>query len=332
MRHLFITIVGLAGTHTQCALAQAEPGLQLSPSLTLSREQTATQANPAAPVARPLLVTATPGTVPISAPVPAQPKATPPVPKWELGLGAGALSFPHYRGADQQQTTLLPIPYIVYRGDKIRADRGGIRGHVVDTGTWDLDLSLAAGLPVNSDKNEARRGMPGLKTTLELGPQLVLNVMGRPRDNNYLSVRLPVRKVFALSSEQFTDPGWAITPNVNLNLRNSVLPKWNVGLNAGLFFGDSANHRYYYGVAPQYAAPNRPAYEAKAGFGGTQLTASLSRRIDRWWIGGFARMSSVAGAVFADSPLVKQQTNYYLGVGVSYIFAQSQESGVRFDE
>ena len=32
-------------------------------------------------------------------------------PLWELGLGAGALLLPHYRGSDQAHNWLLPVPY-----------------------------------------------------------------------------------------------------------------------------------------------------------------------------------------------------------------------------
>ena len=52
-------------------------------------------------------------------------------PLWELGIGAGWLHLPHYRGSDQSRDWLLPIPYFVYRGEFFRADREEIgRAHV----------------------------------------------------------------------------------------------------------------------------------------------------------------------------------------------------------
>ncbi|MCK6435001.1 MAG: MipA/OmpV family protein, partial [Aquabacterium sp.] len=37
-------------------------------------------------------------------------------PLWELGIGAGMLRLPHYRGSDQSHLWLLPVPYVAYRG------------------------------------------------------------------------------------------------------------------------------------------------------------------------------------------------------------------------
>ena len=47
-------------------------------------------------------------------------------PLWEAGLGVTALSFPDYRGSDHQRGYLLPLPYLIYRGQVFRADRDGV--------------------------------------------------------------------------------------------------------------------------------------------------------------------------------------------------------------
>ena len=43
-------------------------------------------------------------------------------PLWELGVGVGALRLPHYRGSDQSHNFLLPVPYLVYRGQILPKD------------------------------------------------------------------------------------------------------------------------------------------------------------------------------------------------------------------
>ena len=50
------------------------------------------------------------------------------LPLWELGLGVAGLWFPDYRGADETRGYVLPVPYVVYRGEFFKADRNGIRG------------------------------------------------------------------------------------------------------------------------------------------------------------------------------------------------------------
>ena len=48
-------------------------------------------------------------------------------PLWELGAGVAAFSFPAYRGSDKQRHFLMPVPYFVYHGEFLKADRHGIR-------------------------------------------------------------------------------------------------------------------------------------------------------------------------------------------------------------
>ena len=49
-------------------------------------------------------------------------------PLWEVGLGAGAIAFQDYRGSDTTHAYPLPVPYIVYNGKFLKADRDGVRG------------------------------------------------------------------------------------------------------------------------------------------------------------------------------------------------------------
>src|SRR5215510_8004444 len=57
----------------------------------------------------------------------AWPQARADQPLWEAGLGVGVLRLPDYRGSDQSRTWVLPVPYIAYRGDILKADREGAR-------------------------------------------------------------------------------------------------------------------------------------------------------------------------------------------------------------
>ena len=59
--------------------------------------------------------------------------AAPAGPLWELGIGAAAVRLPDYRGSDQAHSYLLPLPYVVYRGKILRADRDGARALLLET-------------------------------------------------------------------------------------------------------------------------------------------------------------------------------------------------------
>src|SRR5256885_7475043 len=54
-----------------------------------------------------------------------------PKPLWEFGLGAGALVFNDYRGADSVHADPVAVPYLVYRGKLLRSDHNGLRGRLL---------------------------------------------------------------------------------------------------------------------------------------------------------------------------------------------------------
>jgi MipA family protein len=244
-------------------------------------------------------------------------------PLWELGIGATALYFSDYPGSDQSSPYALPFPYFVYRGEILKADRHGVRGIFFDTDRVELNISLGASLPVNSDENRARQGMPDLQPTVELGPSLDIDLW-RTQDGRYkLDLRLPVRMAFTLRGG-VDDTGWVFSPRLNLDLIDVAgLTGWNLGLLAGPLFGSERNHDYFYSVAPQYANADRPAYDAEGGYAGSQFLVALSKRYSTFWVGAFARWDSLQGAAFADSPLVKRDYSFSAGVGIAWILGES---------
>lgn len=259
----------------------------------------------------------------VAAGVAAAPCARADAPLWELGAGVAALRLPHYRGADQSRNWLLPIPYLVYRGRILRADREGARAMLVERERFDVDLSVAAGAPADSSANDARRGMPDLDPTLEFGPSANFT-LARGADWT-LDARLPLRAVFALGSS-LRQIGWSAAPNVNLDLR---WQGWTLGVQLAALAGDRRLHETYYGVAPADATATRSAYRARGGRAGWQGTLGASRREGALWYGAFVRADSLDGAVFEASPLVRRRHGLSFGVGASWVFAAS---GVRVSE
>lgn len=243
-------------------------------------------------------------------------------PLWELGAGVGAVAFSDYRGSDDSSVYPVPIPYVIYRGRFLQADRDGVRGILMKQPRAELNISVNATTPVDSDGNAARAGMPDLDPALEAGPSLNLLVWKEEAGRIKLEFRLPVRGAFTLS----TDPefiGWQALPQLNLDLKPAS--QWNIGVLAGPIFADRRYLRYFYEVAPGYATAARPAYATGAGYAGTQLLLSTSRRFDTLWVGAFARYDDLHGAAFESSPLVKQRSSWMLGFGVAWIFARSEE-------
>jgi MipA family protein len=246
-------------------------------------------------------------------------------PLWEAGLGVGVLRLPHYRGSDQSHTWVLPVPYFVYRGEFLRADRDGARAMLLDSERLDVDVSLAATAPTRSEDNRARAGMPDLSPTVEFGPNVNFTLA---RGASWkLQARVPVRAAFTLESGPDMI-GWLATPNLNLDLRTHG---WNVGVLTGPLFGTRRMNGYFFDVAPQFATPQRPSYRAPAGYAGWRLVSGVSRRIGEFWLGGFVAADSVNGARFDDSPLVRRRDTVAFGFAVSWVFAQSGQRVARED-
>lgn len=245
------------------------------------------------------------------------------LPLWELGVGVGALSFPIYRGADQRRDFLLPVPYFVYRGDFLKADRRGVRGELLDRGRLELNISASASLPVGSGEVEARRGMPDLKATVGLGPSADIELWQSADGRRKLSFQLPVRAAFTLQSDS-RFAGWQIAPRLNLDLEAPWgFEGWRMGLLSGPIYGSKHEHAYYYSVEPQFATPERPAYDAAGGYAGSQLLMSLSKRFPGFWVGGFVRYDTLKNAAFEDSPLVRKTSYFAAGFGVSWVIGES---------
>ena len=108
--------------------------------------------------------------------VPADEAAKATEPLWELGIGVAGFRFDDYRGSDHTNTYLFPIPFFVYRGPILRADRDGARAILFSGRRVVVDVSLGASVPTKSKDDEARRGMPDLAGTFEIGPNLVVEL------------------------------------------------------------------------------------------------------------------------------------------------------------
>ena len=246
------------------------------------------------------------------------------LPLWEAGAGAYAFSLPDYRGSDQSRGYLYPLPYFRYRGRLLEV--GGRKGLasllVFERRRAELDLSLNASQPAPSERSDARRGMPDLAPTLEIGPVLRVGLWRSADETEELNLELPVRAAFAFDSWRARYIGVVLNPLVDWFSRD-IGAGWRFGIQAGPLFNDRRYNAYYYQVDPQYATPQRSAYAARAGYGGTQLTASLTRRYKSVWVNAFVRAYDLHGAVFEDSPLVKRSYAVLAGVGFAYVFAQS---------
>jgi len=243
---------------------------------------------------------------------------------WELGLGLGGASLPEYRGSDQQKNYLLPIPYLVYRGERFVMDRRGMRGLLFARESVALDISGDFGVPVDSKQSDTRSGMPNLNFMLQVGPSLEFTLHEERDHGDVLKIKLPAQAVISMDMSEPGTHGWFFYPHVNYIIRS----RWTLGTTFGATFGTRDYHQYYYGVSAPYATATRPQYSAGAGYSGLRLSASLSRRVGDVWLGVFARYENFTHSVFADSPLVRSNYSLVTGFGAAWIFLRSDRPAV----
>jgi len=240
-------------------------------------------------------------------------------------VGLVGFSFPDYRGSDQSRSYILPFPYFIYRGEVFKVDRERVRGLFFRRPWLELDLSLGGSVPVDSSRNDARKGMPNLYPVAELGPSLEL-ILGEKKGDYKTTVTLPFRFAGAIPFPQVYGIGYVFTPRLNIDKYN--IGGWsgfNLGMSFGPVFGSEGYHDYFYSVSPAYATPSRPAYSAQGGYGGTQLSVGLSKYYKKFWVNLFARWDQLDGAVFADSPLYKKNSSLIAGLAFTWIFAESDK-------
>jgi len=246
-------------------------------------------------------------------------------PLWEIGVGLASFYLPDYRGSDVSRGYLVPVPYITYQGKILRAERSNVKGQILESERLKLDISLGGGVPVNSEDNEARAGMPDLDPTGELGPSLELKLWRQaPPGRSSLWLKLPLRGVFAVSSSGISYHGWKFAPFLNYQWGSEVPSEWKVTLSLGPVFSSKRHNDYFYEVKSIFATPERPEFHPKGGFSGSRVTLTVEKRFGELWLGGFARYDTLSNAIFKNSPLVKTSEYLAIGLAVAWIAAKSK--------
>lgn len=245
------------------------------------------------------------------------------LPKIEAGIGVGSQFLADYRGTTSYQAQAIPFPYLIYRGDFLKADRRGLRGEFFRNHKVELNLSADAALNGDSEDNDLREGMPELDSAFELGPSLNINLTGAGFENGW-ALRLPLRAVFTISDDGIDDIGYVANPRLTYRKENFI-DHWDISLNLGLLYGSNRYHEYYYSVQPEFATITRPTYNADAGYSGTFARWGMRKRVGSVWYGFSLRYDNLSGAVFDDSPLVETDHYFSVGLGIAWVFWESPE-------
>jgi MipA family protein len=243
-------------------------------------------------------------------------------PLWELGGFALGASQQAYPGSDQRVSRALALPYLVYRGEVLRADQGSVGVRAIKTPAFEVDVGFSGSFGSSSDRIEARKGMRDLGTLIELGPRLKWNLGSAPAGGNWRA-EFPVRAVFDLG-DGAAHRGVSFEPELVYMRRTQG--GWRYNASIGAIVADRKLASTFYQVSAAEATLARPAYSAQSGLVGWRLGTSFSRSLTPdWRLFGFARVDTVAGGANKNSPLVRQTTGATVGLGVAYTWMRSGE-------
>ena len=250
-------------------------------------------------------------------------------PLWELGAFGGGGWAPDYPASDESHFVGIVLPYVLYRGKIFRAGEKGIaRGRLVRSDRLEFDISLSGSFPADSNHNDARRGMPDLDALLEVGPRLTLT-LAEPFPQAKLGIEVPIRAVFSLSFDSVGYRGVVFHPRFSYQHANLFGVITQVKFTAGPIFATEELMDYFYQVDERFATANRPAFNADAGYLGTEFSLVVSQNLSRRWrIFGALKVGYYAGASNADSPLFRTDVTVGVGVGFIWSFYQSKRQEV----
>jgi MipA family protein len=251
----------------------------------------------------------------------AQSQPEPPSARWEIGFVGGGGSQQAYPGADENTRGARAIPYLIFRGERLRVDRGSISVRAVRTPTFELDIGTSGALGSSASDVKVREGMPDLGDLIELGPRLTWK-LGEGADDWRWRVQLPLRGVFDID-DGFAYRGLTFEPELEVSRR--VPGGWRYTTSLSAIVGSERFNDLYYEVDPQFATPTRAAYDARAGLVTWRLAVSASRWLSPdWRVFAAARVDQIAGAANRASPLVRRDAGASVGVGVQWVFWRSQ--------
>lgn len=246
-------------------------------------------------------------------------------PKWELGIGAAVGTEPDYPASDRYRPRPIGFPYFIYRGNFFRSDENGPRVRTQIQPNVELTVSGSASFGSHSDSSGPRANMPKLDYLFELGPNLRVTALRLSPDTS-LRVDLPLRAVFSLNGLHSAYQGLTFEPLVGLHTRNLLDSGWSGYAGVGPEWATGRLQRYFYQVDPQYALPERPAYEAHGGYLGSRVEVGASHKLGRdFSLFMFARVDDYAAAENEDSPLFKTRLGYTGLIGLSWTFLRSQD-------
>ena len=244
------------------------------------------------------------------------------LPLWEFRFAAFGRYAPAYPASAVQNLTVLPLPYPVYRGSRLRFGEdldAFAEGRVVRRPRVRVDINFNVNFGEDSKDLPVRTGMPDLDLMLEVGPELEISLNNRPATEGEFLLAFQLRAAVSFNGGSANGRGFGFNPQLEYRLDQAFGTRndWSFRWKPTWVSEDYAD--YYYEVAPEFATPARSSYDASAGYVGSEFRVGLERQLtDRLKFDGSVKLWINNGAKNSQSPLY--QDDHGLGVQAAFIW------------
>ena len=229
-------------------------------------------------------------------------------PKVQLGLGAALIVIDEpYRGLRDEVDTLA-IPVISVETKRLSWQGPRLAYKLIDDQTWAFDLVAAwRFFGVDPDNSDFLEGMEERKATLDAGVALVYNTERTRTELRAAIDTLDRHNGFDLSLD-FGLPRrlgrWVVTPSLGLN------------------YLDENFVDYYYGVRPDEATPERPAYLGNDALNVVLGVETFYPITERWVFFAGLRYEWLDSSI-TNSPIVEDDTRAGIFAAVTRRFGRT---------
>lgn len=250
-------------------------------------------------------------------------------PLWEAGLFGAAFRGPLYPASKDSQNKFLPVPFVIYRGEKIRiGDESIIKAIAVEKERFKLDVSLGAAFNADSDDSKIREGMPDLDFMFEIGPEasFLLKSNESKVQPSEAWLNLQFRSVFSTDFGEVSHRGYVFQPEISFKKDDLIFSDSSFFFTVAPIYATEKTHQYFYDVKQRYVNEQRDFYQADAGYLGTKVSIANRVQVTKnimMFVG--VQLGFWQGAKNDNSPLFQDDFTYALALGLKWRLYESDE-------
>jgi hypothetical protein len=244
---------------------------------------------------------------------------------FDMGAIVGHGSLADYPASNEYRYYTLPAPYISYRGELLQSgDEDGTRFRLLNGESLNFDISFGGTFPTDPKKNFARRDMPALDWTLEVGPRL-LYYLHRSKEFGKIRLALPLRSSFSTDFITTKQVGYLFAPSLQIDKNNFPIDNMTLYFSASINYLSEGLADYFYEVNSAYQTSERAAYNAKSGyFGWETYLATKYEHNNKIFLMGL-RYSDFNGSVNTESYLHRTNSSWSYFVALGWLLFESDQ-------